>query len=48
MVKGRDYALHEVVGRDVVEGYGGRVELIPLLPELSTSRLLKAIRQAKE
>ena len=48
LVKGRDYALHEVVGRDVVEGYGGRVELIPLLPEFSTSRLLKAIRQAKE
>ncbi|MFQ5912638.1 MAG: D-glycero-beta-D-manno-heptose 1-phosphate adenylyltransferase [Nitrospinota bacterium] len=45
LVKGGDYRLDQVVGRDVVEGYGGRVELIPLLSGFSTSSLVNAIRQ---
>ncbi len=45
LVKGQDYALHEVVGRELVESFGGRVELVPILPERSTSRLVQRIRQ---
>ena len=44
LVKGADYALHEVVGRDEVEAAGGRVELIPLVAGYSTSALLRRIR----
>lgn len=44
LVKGADYALDEVVGRETVDRYGGRVELIPLLPGFSTSALVRAIR----
>ena len=40
LVKGGDYALSEVVGRDAVEAGGGRVELIPFLDGYSTSRLV--------
>ncbi len=29
LVKGDDYAIDEVVGREIVEGYGAKVELIP-------------------
>jgi D-beta-D-heptose 7-phosphate kinase/D-beta-D-heptose 1-phosphate adenosyltransferase len=47
LVKGGDYRLEEVVGRDIVEGYGGRVELIQLLPGFSTSSLVDAIRQGR-
>jgi D-beta-D-heptose 7-phosphate kinase/D-beta-D-heptose 1-phosphate adenosyltransferase len=44
LVKGQDYQVHEVVGRELVESYGGRVELVPLLPERSTSALIDRIR----
>lgn len=45
LVKGGDYALHQVVGRDAVEGAGGRVELIPFVEGYSTTALLKRIRE---
>jgi len=43
LVKGGDYTLDQIVGRDIVERYGGRVEVVPLLPGLSTSNLVEAI-----
>ena len=39
LVKGADYELSGVVGRRLVESWGGRVELAPLLPGVSTSSL---------
>jgi D-beta-D-heptose 7-phosphate kinase/D-beta-D-heptose 1-phosphate adenosyltransferase len=45
LVKGGDYTLDQIVGRDVVERYGGRVVVIPLVPGLSTSRLVETIRE---
>jgi rfaE bifunctional protein nucleotidyltransferase chain/domain len=47
LVKGGDYTIDQVVGRDVVERSGGRVVLIPPLAGLSTSRLLEAIDQRR-
>jgi rfaE bifunctional protein nucleotidyltransferase chain/domain len=44
LVKGADYAVAEVVGREVVEARGGRVELIPLVPGFSTTAIIKRIR----
>ena len=44
LVKGADYAGAEVVGRDIVEAYGGRVELIPLVPGYSTTMIISRIR----
>ena len=46
LVKGEDYADREVVGRDVVEAAGGRVELIPLVEGRSTSELIRRIVMA--
>lgn len=43
IVKGNDYTIDQVVGRDIVEGYGGRVELIPIVQGLSTSALVNNI-----
>jgi D-beta-D-heptose 7-phosphate kinase/D-beta-D-heptose 1-phosphate adenosyltransferase len=43
-VKGQDYRPDQVVGREFVESIGGRVALVPLVPEKSTSALLERIR----
>ena len=40
LVKGADYRKEEVVGRELVEGRGGKVILLDLLEGLSTSRLI--------
>jgi D-beta-D-heptose 7-phosphate kinase/D-beta-D-heptose 1-phosphate adenosyltransferase len=41
LVKGADYKIDEVVGRDVVEGAGGDVLLVSLVPGHSTSGLVR-------
>lgn len=46
--KGAEYAPphgRPVPERAVVEGYGGRIEYLPLVPGLSTTELLKRIRE---
>jgi D-beta-D-heptose 7-phosphate kinase/D-beta-D-heptose 1-phosphate adenosyltransferase len=44
LVKGADYKADQVVGREVVEANGGRVALVPLLPQKSTSALVERIK----
>jgi D-beta-D-heptose 7-phosphate kinase/D-beta-D-heptose 1-phosphate adenosyltransferase len=43
-VKGGDWALDKIIGRDIVEARGGMVRTIPLVPGLSTTALLQRIR----
>jgi D-beta-D-heptose 7-phosphate kinase/D-beta-D-heptose 1-phosphate adenosyltransferase len=45
LVKGGDYQLDQVVGREFVEASGGRVALVPLIAERSTSALVARIRE---
>ena len=44
LVKGADYTLDQVVGRDLVVAGGGDVILVPLLPGHSTSALVAELR----
>ena len=44
LVKGADYTLDQIVGADVVQDAGGRVERIPLVPTFSTTTLVERIR----
>jgi len=44
LVKGQDYGIDKVVGRELVEADGGRVALVPLLSERSTTALVERIR----
>lgn len=44
LVKGGDYGLDEVVGRETVQRSGGRVELIDFLDGYSTTELIERIR----
>ncbi len=41
LVKGADYTVETVVGSSEVIGYGGRVHLVSLIPDQSTSNLVK-------
>lgn len=45
LVKGGDYSLEEIVGREVVEGGGGEVLMIPLIQGRSTSDLITRIQE---
>ena len=45
LVKGGDYRLEEIVGREVVQARGGEVKGIPLVPGYSTTALLDRIRK---
>ena len=40
LVKGSEYRDGTVVGREIVESYGGRVELIEQIPGISTTAIL--------
>jgi D-beta-D-heptose 7-phosphate kinase/D-beta-D-heptose 1-phosphate adenosyltransferase len=44
LIKGADYTLETVVGADLVQSWGGRVELVGLVPEQSTSGLIAPSR----
>jgi len=44
LVKGADYARAAIVGADQVEGWGGRVVRVPLVPGASTTALLARLR----
>ena len=44
LVKGADYRAETVVGADVVRRRGGRVEIVPLVPEQSTTRIAERLR----
>ncbi|MBM3248922.1 MAG: D-glycero-beta-D-manno-heptose 1-phosphate adenylyltransferase [Candidatus Omnitrophica bacterium] len=43
LVKGGDWNKEDVVGKDIVESYGGRVQIIPYLKGYSTTNIIKSI-----
>jgi rfaE bifunctional protein nucleotidyltransferase chain/domain len=43
LVKGADYSLDTIVGRDVVEAAGGIVQTIPFVPNRSTTNIVDII-----
>ena len=44
LVKGGDWPVNRIVGREIVEARGGVVKTIPLVPDMSTTSLIKRIR----
>jgi D-beta-D-heptose 7-phosphate kinase/D-beta-D-heptose 1-phosphate adenosyltransferase len=44
LAKGGDWTLDAIVGRELVEGRGGRVERVPVREGWSTTRILERIR----
>ena len=47
LVKGADYAPAEIVGAPEVEGWGGRVVRVPLVPDRSTTALVARLRAGR-
>jgi D-beta-D-heptose 7-phosphate kinase/D-beta-D-heptose 1-phosphate adenosyltransferase len=45
LVKGSDYRLDQVIGREIVESYGGEVQLVEVLAGYSTSRIARKVQQ---
>ncbi len=41
LAKGADYQKHQVVGYELVEGYGGKIVLVPLKQGYSTTNIIK-------
>ncbi|MBU1611993.1 MAG: D-glycero-beta-D-manno-heptose 1-phosphate adenylyltransferase, partial [Proteobacteria bacterium] len=46
LVKGGDWAVDQIVGREVVQARGGQVISLELLPGYSTTALIERIRKA--
>ena len=44
LVKGGDWPVERIVGREIVEARGGIVKTIPLVPDISTTSLIQRIR----
>ena len=45
LVKGADWSVHDVVGKDIVESAGGSVKTIEFLPNRSTSKIIQKIAE---
>ena len=41
ITKGGDYNLNSIIGANYIKNIGGEVKIIPLVPNLSTSKLSK-------
>jgi len=48
IVKGGDYKKDEVIGKDIVEKYGGKVYIFPLLKNISTTKIINKIKKMKK
>ena len=48
LVKGADYTLNQIVGKDEVEGWGGQVRTIELVAGVSSSEIIKRIVQSQK
>ena len=44
LVKGGDWPLDQIVGREIVQARGGTVVTIPLVPDVSTTTLMQRIQ----
>ena len=44
LTKGSNYKSEQVLGRKIVESYGGRVELIPFTEDVSSTQIINSIK----
>jgi D-beta-D-heptose 7-phosphate kinase/D-beta-D-heptose 1-phosphate adenosyltransferase len=46
LVKGGDWSREQVVGKEIVESYGGKVAVVPYAGGYSTTEIIERIRKA--
>jgi len=44
LVKGGDYRVKDVVGYKEIKSWGGEVKIIPLVPGISTTKIIKKLK----
>jgi D-beta-D-heptose 7-phosphate kinase/D-beta-D-heptose 1-phosphate adenosyltransferase len=44
LTKGSDYESAKILGREIVESFGGRIEQIPITEEISTTQIINSIK----
>jgi len=47
LVKGGDWPIEQIVGREIVQARGGKVVTIPVVPDVSTTTLLQRIQSSR-
>ena len=45
LIKGSDYTVDQIVGKDIVESYGGKVRIVKLIVGYSTSMLVNKVKK---
>ena len=45
LTKGSDYESAKILGREIVESFGGRIERIPITEEISTTQIIDSIQK---
>mgnify|MGYP003681909187 CR=1 FL=1 len=45
LVKGGDYDMKSIVGADFVISHGGKIEIVPLVEDSSTTGIIKALKR---
>jgi rfaE bifunctional protein nucleotidyltransferase chain/domain len=45
LVKGADWDVNDVIGKEIVEGSGGKILTVPLVPQRSTTGIIGRIRE---
>ena len=48
LIKGGDYSIDQVVGKELVESYGGKVYVAPLIKGLSSTNIITKIQDEKK
>lgn len=48
LVKGNQYRIHEIAGHETVLAHGGKVETLELVPDISTSEVIRRIKELDE
>ena len=48
LVKGDDWSVDRIVGKDIVEKRGGTITIIPFIPDVSTSLIIERIQKMHE
>ena len=47
LTKGSNYAADTVLGRDIVERFGGRVEIVPVTEDISATHIINSIKNSR-
>ena len=45
LTKGNQYEINEIEGKDIIKKFGGKIKLLKMIPNISTSSIIKKIKE---